>query len=148
MKCRGYWSSSQDALFDVRAFNPLASSHQSSTIQAIHKSQEQKKRAYDQRIREIEYGSFTHLVMSITGGMGSSASIFYSRLARMILEKQSESYSNVINLIRCRIRFSLFRSAITAIRSSRSSNHATWPGHDLDCVPMIIVEGHVPSVAG
>ena len=85
VKCRGFWSSSQDAFFDVRVFNPLASSYQSSTIQAIYKSQGQEKnRAYHQRIREIEYVSFTPLVMSITGGMGSSANIFYSRPARMI----------------------------------------------------------------
>ena len=32
VKCRGFWSSSQDAFFDVRVFNPLASSHQSTTI--------------------------------------------------------------------------------------------------------------------
>ena len=88
VKCRGFWSSSQDAFFDVRVFNPLASSHQSTTVQAIYKSQEQeKKRAYDQRIREIEYRSFTLLVMSITVGIGSSAVIFYRRLARMISEK-------------------------------------------------------------
>ena len=84
VKCRGFWSSSQDAFFDVRVFNPLASSHQSTTVQAIYKSQEQeKKRAYGQRVREIKYGLFTPLVMSITGGMGSSAVIFYRRLARM-----------------------------------------------------------------
>ena len=51
----------------VCVLNPLASSHQSSTIQAIYKSQEQeKKRAYEQRIREIEYRSFTPPVMSMT----------------------------------------------------------------------------------
>ena len=47
VKYRGFWSSFQDAFFDVRVFNPLALSHQSSTIQAIYKSQEQEKnRAY------------------------------------------------------------------------------------------------------
>ena len=47
-----------------------------------------------------------------------------------------------------RIRFSLLRSAITAIRGSRSSNHATLSIVDLDCcVPMVIAEGHVPSAA-
>ena len=79
VKCRGFWSSSQDAFFDVRVFNPLALSHQSTIIQATYKSQEQeKKRAYDQRVQEIEYGSFTPLVMSITGGMSSLAVIFCS----------------------------------------------------------------------
>lgn len=148
VKCRGFWSGSQDAFFDVRVFNPLASSHQSASIQAIYKAQEQeKKRAYDQRVREIEHGSFTPLVMSITGGMSSSATIFYSRLAGMISEKRSEAYSKVMNLIRCRIRFSLLRSAITAIRGSRSSNHVTLSGLNLDCIPMIIAEGRIPPAA-
>ena len=147
VKCRGFWSSSQDAFFDMRVFNPVALSHQSTTVQAIYKSQKQeKKRAYDQRVREIEYGSFTPLVTSITRGMGSSAVIFYCRLARMILDKRNESYPNMMNLIRCRIRFSLLRSAINTIQGSRSNN-ATQSRFDLDCVPMVIAEGHVPSAA-
>ena len=59
VKCRGFWSSSQDAFFDMRVFNPVALSHQSTTVQAVYKSQKQEKRAYDQRVREIEYGTFT-----------------------------------------------------------------------------------------
>ena len=130
----------------MRVFNPLASSYQRTNIQTIYKSQEgEKKRAYDQKIREIEHGSFTPLVMSITGGMGSSAVTFYRRLERMISEKQNQQYSNVMNLIRCRIRFSLLRSAIATIRSSRSSNYATMTTVDLNSVPMIIAEGHFPS---
>ena len=135
MGCRGFWSSSQDAFFDVRVFNPLALSYQSTTMQAIYKSQEQeKKRSYNQRVCEIEYGSFTPLVMSVTGGMDPS-------------EKRSESYSGVMNLMRCRIQFSLLRSAITAIHGSRSGSHATQSGLDLNCVPLIVAEGHVPSAA-
>ena len=32
-------------------------------------------------------------------------------------------------------------------QGSRSSNHATLSKVDLDCVPMVIAEGHVPSAA-
>ena len=35
VKCREFWSSSQDAFFDVRGFNPPTLSHQSTTVQAI-----------------------------------------------------------------------------------------------------------------
>ena len=35
--------------------------------------------------------------------------------------------------------------AITAIQGSRSSNYDTMSRVDVNCVPMIIAEGHVPS---
>ena len=122
IKCSGFWSASQDAFFDVRVFNPMASSNQTSDINTIYNSNEkEKKRGYDQRIKEIEYGSFTPLVMSITGGMGPAATVFYRRLAGMIADKQNQPYSQIISLQRCRIRFCLLRSSIRAIRDSRSS---------------------------
>ena len=40
-----------------------------------------KKRAYEQRIREVEHASFTPLVMSATGGLAKEATNFYKRLA-------------------------------------------------------------------
>ena len=36
-----------------------------------------KRRAYEQRVREIEMGSFTPLVFSATGGMAPAATIMY-----------------------------------------------------------------------
>ena len=54
IKCSGFWSASQDAFFDVRVFNPMASSNQTFDINTIYKSNEKEmKRGYDQRIREI-----------------------------------------------------------------------------------------------
>ena len=51
------------------------------------------KRAYEQRVREVEHGSFTPLVFSASGGMGNAAKIFYKRLASMIAEKSGSPYS-------------------------------------------------------
>ena len=90
---------------------------------------------------------FVGVSVSDSSLFGSGASSQNILLARMISEKQSESYPNVMNLIRCGIRFSLLRSAITAIQGSRSSNHATLSRFDLHCITMIIAEGHVPSAA-
>ena len=144
IKCSGFWSASQDAFFDVRVFNPMASSNQTSDINTIYKSHEkEKKRGYDQRIREVEYGSFTPLVMSITGGMGPAATVFYRRLAGMIADKRNQPYSQTISLLRCRIRFCLLRSSIRAIRGSRSSYRCSQA--TIDCAPLIMAEGRVPS---
>ena len=36
-----------------------------------------KKRKYDERIREVERGTFSPLVFSSSGGMGPSATVVY-----------------------------------------------------------------------
>ena len=85
--------------------------------------EQEKKRAYDQRIREVEHGCFSPLVFSATGGMGPTAKVVYKKLASMIATKHNQSYSQTINWLRCRLSFSLLRSSIMCIRGSRSSAH-------------------------
>ena len=53
----------------------------------------EKKRAYDQRVREIEHKSFSPLVFSTTGGMGTTATVVYKWLASMISEKHEKPHS-------------------------------------------------------
>jgi hypothetical protein len=128
IKCRGFWNSGQDAFFDVRVFNPLAPSHRSKSLSSVYQSNEkEKRRTYEQRIREVEYGSFTPLVMSATGGLAPAASVFYKKLASMIAMKRGHPYSMMVNLIRRHLAFSLLRSSIHAIRGSRSSHRSCIP---------------------
>ena len=50
---------------DVRVFNPYAVSNQHEQQSAVYRKHEnEKKRTYEQQIREVEHGSFTPLVMS------------------------------------------------------------------------------------
>eukprot|EP00731_Ephydatia_muelleri_P024258 Em0016g529a len=53
-----------------------------------------KKREYELRIREIERASFTPIVLSSTGGMGSIATTTYKRLASLLADKWGTSYRN------------------------------------------------------
>ena len=93
---------------------------------AYKKHEREKKRAYEQRVQEVEYSSFTPLVFSATGGMGREANIFYKRPASMLSLKWDHQYSATLSWLRCRISFSLLRSSIMAIRGARSSRgHAT-----------------------
>lgn len=55
-----------------------------------------KKRAYDQRIREIEHGSFSPLVISTTGSMGITATVVYKRFASLIAEKYKKPHSKTM----------------------------------------------------
>ena len=46
--------------FDVRVFNPYAQSNRQQNLTSTYRKHENiKKRAYEQRVREIEFGSFT-----------------------------------------------------------------------------------------
>ena len=77
-RARGFWNAAQDAFFDVRVFYPNAPSNRSSSITAAYRKHENdKKRAYGQRVREVEHGVFTPLVLSSTGGMGREATTFF-----------------------------------------------------------------------
>ena len=82
IRARGFWTAAQDAYFDVRVFHPNALSNSSGSIITTYRKHENiKKRAYGQRVRDIEHGVFTPLVFSTTGGMGQEACTFYKRLA-------------------------------------------------------------------
>lgn len=119
----GVWGGRfERAFFDVRVFNPCARSNAGPIASVYRKHEQEKKRMYEQRIREVEHSSFTPLVLSTSGGMGKLASFFYKRLAAMIAEKQEENrYSQILWLIRCKMNFALLRSSIMCLRGSRSS---------------------------
>ena len=73
----------------------------------------EKQRTYEQRIRKVELGTFTHLVFSTSGGMAKSTSD--RRL--------------VIAWVCCHLSFSLPRSAVTCLCGARSSSgHAIHNG--------------------
>ena len=118
----GLWGGRHEKTFiDVRIFNPHAPSNKKSTLSSCYRNHERlKKRAYEQRVREIEHASFTPLVLSATGGFAREATIFYKRLASLLATKWEQLYSLTIDWLRCTITFSLLRSAIQCIRGARS----------------------------
>ena len=120
---QGFWGSNfERAFFDVRVFNPFAPSNRLSSFSSTYaKHENEKKRAYEQRVREVEHGSFTPLVMSSTGGLGRASTSFYKRLASLIAEKRDHPYSKIMAWLRCRLCFSLLRSSIRCIRGTRSA---------------------------
>ena len=101
------------AFFEVCVFNPCARSNRQTSLQSTYRCHEQeKKRQYEQKIREVEHSTFTPLVLSTTGGMGRAATTFYKRLAAMLSEKRDVPYSKMIGWIRCRMSFSLVRASV------------------------------------
>ena len=118
----GFWGGRfKHCYVDVRVFNPYAPSNANSIPSAYRRHENIKRRAYGQRIREVEHASFTPLVLSATGGMASEATTFYKRLASLLAAKWGDEYCVVMGWIRCCLSFSLLHSAIACIHGARSS---------------------------
>ena len=81
----------------------------------------EKRREYQQRVHEVENASFTPLIFTTTGGMGGATTQFYKRLTNLLSAKHSLSYGIVMGWLRCKLSFSLLRSAIMCICGARSS---------------------------
>ena len=95
---RGFWGiSHQRAYFDVRVFNPYAPSYQSVPVSTCYRrNEQQKRRAYDQRVRDVEMGCFSPLVFSAAGGCGPIADVVLKRLASCIATHQGKPYSHTL----------------------------------------------------
>ena len=106
---------------DVRVFNPYAPSNAGSTTTAYRRHENIKRRAYGQRVREVEHASFTPIVLSATGGLAPEATTFYRRLASLLASKWGDEYCVVMGWLWCSLCFSLLRSAIACVRGARSS---------------------------
>ena len=86
----GFWGQQQSAFFDIRAFHPNAQSYRNTSILSAYRCHEQqKKREYGDRVREVELASFTPLVFSTTGGMGKEAVTFCRCLAELLSKRNT-----------------------------------------------------------
>ena len=130
----GFWGGRYERTFlDVRVFNPHAASNRNTTIERCYtKHEKEKKRAYEQRVREIEYASFTPLVMSASGGFAKEATNFYKMLASKLAVKWDQPYSRTTNWLRCTISFALLCSAIQCIRGARSHQGHAFRSQPVD----------------
>ena len=72
-------------------------------------------------VREVKRACFSPLVFSASGGMDPSATTVYKKLASMLAEKWNTNYSHCVFWLRCRVCFSLLRSAIMCVRGNRST---------------------------
>ena len=120
VSARGVWAPLDRAFFDIRVFHPQAQSNASKTIPTMYSSHEQeKKRKYNDRVLNIEKGTFTPLVFSTSGGAGYEASTFMKTIAQKIADNTNQQYQHVMAFVRRRYRFALLRTCIIALRGYR-----------------------------
>jgi hypothetical protein len=116
----GVWSAMERTFLDVRVMHMNSPSYMNKSPEELyHQHEQQKKRAYNHRIIDVEKGSFSPLVFSTTGGMGPECTRFHKRLAELISVKRGESYADTMNYIRTRTRISILRSSLIAVRGER-----------------------------
>ena len=88
IRARGFWRSGQSAFFDIRVTNTNADSARAlSSSQIYRRHKQEKKRKYNDRVMNIEQGTFTPLVYSTSGGLGNECQTFYRHLANKIATK-------------------------------------------------------------
>ena len=79
VKAGGFWSRGVTAFFDVRVTHVNSKTNQGKPTTAIFKEQEsEKKRKYQQRVLEVEMGSFAPLIFGTNGGMGEECNEAFS----------------------------------------------------------------------
>ena len=123
------------AFFDVRIFNPFAKSHLRSSLETVFKHNETvKKNQYNERVIQVEHGSFTPIVLSAMGGFSVETSRFVSRLVEKVADKKDIETSVVANYIRSKISFELIRSQVACIRGSRSLKKVNIDTNEMEVV--------------
>ena len=145
VSARDVWVRGSRAFFDIMVFNPLARSYSNSTLKASHKSNENlKKRKYNDRILQVEHGSFTPLVFTNFGGVGVEGSNFYNKIAEKIAEKRDIASSLMKSWIRTKLSFCLLRTTNLCIRGSRGKKFEAEPLKDTN-IQLATVDSQINS---
>ena len=120
IRAKSFWRPCQNAFFDIRVTNSNAVSQANLTTEQIFTRHEnEKKRNYNDRIINIEHGTFTPLIYSINGGVGPETAVFHKHIAERITEKTGDRYEKIMTWIRCKLSFIILRACLTCIRGSR-----------------------------
>ena len=95
-------------------------SNQGKHTATIFKEQEnEKKRKYNQRVMDVEMGTFIPLVFGRNGGMGLGCQNFLRTLANKLSSKNNEPYGSVISWLRIQLSFAVLRTVRRCVRGSR-----------------------------
>ena len=120
-KANGIWVSKfNKTYFDVKIFNPLATSCLESSIKTYRYHDSIEKNKYEQRIIEVEKATLCPLGFVCKGGTGPSASKALKQLASKLSARKEDSYTDAILFPRTKISFALLKNSMLCIRGSRT----------------------------
>ena len=114
---RDFWRSSQRAFFDIRVFNDNAQSNISRNIEETFSHHEREKaRQYNNKIVNVEHGSFTQLIFSTHGDHSQLTSRFIYQLAKLISQKRNICFSESKSWLNSQLSNLVARLTILCIR--------------------------------
>ena len=119
-----FWSRGE-TFFDVHVTHVNSTCNQNKSTESIFMEHEkEKKRKYQQRVIDVEMGSFTPGFWHERRN-GERMQIFsrLSNLADKLSRKNGESYASAISWLRTRISFEILRSVHTCVRGYRTPFH-------------------------
>ena len=112
-----FFTKEQNAFFEFRIVYPFALSYLKMTPADLYQHVAHlRKMEYEQRINQVDNGSFTPMIMLSTGGMGSEMTVAMKHLARKLAAKRKEAYPAVATMLRCSMAFN--------VASARHDRHA------------------------
>ena len=129
VRARGFWREGQNAFFNVRITNTNSESPRHLTSEKIFtKHEREKKRPHNNRIMNVEHGTFIPLVFSVNRGMAKEFLKSHKFVAEKIANKSGRRYEKVLSVIKCKLSFLILRASVICVRSScslttHSENH-------------------------
>ena len=87
----GVWGPFERTFLDIRVMTPSGPSYVDKNIDQVYIAHEkQKKRAYNDRVIQMEKGTFTPIVMSTSGGVSNEADRHHKRIASLLYLRKEE----------------------------------------------------------
>ena len=116
----GIFGPMERTFLDVRVTHANCATYRDKKISKIYEEHEkEKKKSYNQRVVQVEKASFTSLIFTTSGGMAPECTRYHKKVAQLISRKTKEEYSKVMNHLRTRIRFTILKSTLLAVRGER-----------------------------
>ena len=124
---RGIWSPFDRSFADIRITLPNCPANESKSLKIILlQLEKEKKDSYQERVTQVDEGTFTPLVFLISGGMSRECTKFLNRLSKQIANKRKEKYADVICHLRTKIRFALLKAMLVALRGFGRQVKKQW----------------------
>ena len=120
IRARDFYRQGQQSFFDIKMLNPNSDSYAALATKKVYEQAERKKRAlYNERILEVEHGTFAPLIFSVTGGAGPETQVLIKILCDKITRKNNQSYPCVVNFIKCKLAFLIRKLVLLCVRGTR-----------------------------
>ena len=106
--CKDVVTCHRTPLFPLTGEKPPLGSNWTTTIKRMYVSHEAEKNTeYMPRLIQVEKGSLTAAVFSISGGMGRECDKLVRQIAMKLSQKRGERYCDVVGFVRRRIRYAM-----------------------------------------